>query len=72
MNSFITAYGVEWTSVTCPTCFETFRIPPPDASEVSARLDYDCEVCCRPMTLSVYEDELGDICVEAYGLDDSE
>ncbi|MGY8686211.1 MAG: CPXCG motif-containing cysteine-rich protein [Verrucomicrobiales bacterium] len=62
---------MEWIPVTCPSCFETFEIPPPDLSEVSSLLDYDCEVCCRPMVLSVYEDEFGDVAVEARSLDDS-
>ncbi|MGD7652694.1 MAG: CPXCG motif-containing cysteine-rich protein [Verrucomicrobiales bacterium] len=42
---------METTDVTCPTCFEVFQVvmPPPD--ELPAEMDYDCEVCCRPMVL---------------------
>lgn len=60
---------MDWIAVVCPTCFETFEIPPPDFSEVSAQLDYDCEVCCRPMVLSVTEAEGGEVHVEASSLD---
>ena len=40
--------------VTCPTCFEEFEVPLPPSSETPAEVDYDCEVCCRPMIV-VYE-----------------
>jgi hypothetical protein len=38
-----------FAEVVCPTCFEAFGVPAPDASEVPCELDYDCEVCCAPM-----------------------
>jgi len=42
---------MEFPEVTCPTCGEVFEVvvPPPD--ELPAELDYDCEVCCRPMVI---------------------
>ena len=39
-------------SIECPHCGETFSLAL-DASEGSAEFTVDCEVCCRPMTLSV-------------------
>jgi hypothetical protein len=54
------------TEVTCPSCFEVFSVAVPPASERPASLDYDCEVCCRPMVLLVNE-EGG---VEARSVDD--
>ena len=63
---------MDWIAVVCPTCFETFEIPPPDLDELSAQLDYDCEVCCRPMVLTVFEDEAGEIGVQAMSVDGGE
>lgn len=37
--------------VTCPTCFQTFTVSGPAASEVPTEWDYDCEVCCNPMVI---------------------
>lgn len=56
-------------SVTCPTCFSTFEIPAPDPSEVPAAVDYDCEICCRPMVIEFLEVD-GEITAEAHGLAD--
>ena len=39
-------------SLECPHCGETFALAL-DASEGSAEFTVDCEVCCRPMTVSV-------------------
>jgi len=35
--------------ITCPTCCETFEIALPPENEMPCDVDYDCEVCCRPM-----------------------
>ncbi len=42
---------MDFAEVVCPTCFERFEValPPPD--EVPAEVDYDCEICCRPMRI---------------------
>jgi hypothetical protein len=58
--------------VTCPSCFEVFSVPAPDPTECPSDVDYDCEVCCRPMRISFWEDdfELGLVIGEAYGLGD--
>jgi transcription elongation factor Elf1 len=39
-------------SIECPHCGESFSIAL-DVSEGSAEFTVDCEVCCRPMTVSV-------------------
>ena len=44
------------SSVTCPTCFESFEIVLPGRDEQPAEFDYDCEVCCRPMVIFVADD----------------
>jgi hypothetical protein len=43
-------------SVQCPTCFEWFEIPEPPSQERPCELDYDCEICCRPMVIEVFSD----------------
>ena len=60
---------METISVTCPTCFEGFDVPTPAPGEFPTELDYDCEVCCRPMIISVTEEE-GEILAEARGIED--
>lgn len=37
--------------MTCPTCFESFEVAVPSAEELPAEVDYDCEICCRPMII---------------------
>ena len=57
--------------VTCPTCFETFEVPLPPAGETPCEVDYDCEVCCRPMLISFEgDDEEGEVFAHARGLGD--
>ena len=53
--------------VQCPSCFEVFSVAVPPVVECPADLDYDCEVCCRPMVIAVDDD--GEAL--ARGLDDS-
>lgn len=45
--------------VTCPTCFEEFEVPVPPTEETPCEVDYDCEVCCRPM-LILFDTDPGD------------
>jgi len=45
---------METAPVTCPSCFEVFEFALPDASEVPCELDYDCEVCCRPLVVECW------------------
>jgi hypothetical protein len=47
-------------SIECPHCGETFSLAL-DASEGSAQFTVDCEVCCRPMTVSVRFDQNGEL-----------
>jgi hypothetical protein len=42
---------MEFASVTCPTCFECFDVALPMPDEQPAEIDYDCEICCRPMLI---------------------
>lgn len=53
--------------VRCPTCGECFAVSVPPPAELPARLDYDCEVCCRPMVIVVEEDGAA----QALGTDES-
>jgi len=54
-------------AVICPSCYQAFLVPAPPLSEVPALLDYDCEICCRPMVISFFiEDEI--LFSEARGL----
>ncbi|NIP92395.1 MAG: CPXCG motif-containing cysteine-rich protein [Akkermansiaceae bacterium] len=53
--------------VRCPSCGEWFSVPVPPPTECPARLDYDCEVCCRPMVVVVDEEGRA----EALGTDDA-
>ena len=53
--------------VQCPSCFEVFSVAVPPGAECPVELDYDCEICCRPMMIAV--DEEGGM--EARDLDDS-
>lgn len=39
-------------SISCPHCGEAFSLAL-DVSEGSAEFTVDCEVCCRPMQVSV-------------------
>ena len=53
--------------VQCPSCFEYFAVSIPPVDECPANLDYDCEVCCRPMVIVVDAQVL----VQARGMDES-
>lgn len=55
--------------VTCPSCFESFDVPCPWPDETPCDVDYDCEVCCRPMRIW-FETDCGEVTAEAYGLGD--
>jgi hypothetical protein len=57
--------GMDFAEVTCPTCFEFFEVAVPPPEEQPAEVDYDCEVCCRPMVIvfnggEVYAKGLGE------------
>ena len=61
--------AMELAAVTCPSCFEVFEVAVPPPSELPADLDYDCEICCRPMSISVSVED-GEVFAEARGLED--
>ena len=49
---------MEFTQVTCPTCFEVFDGAMPHPDVLPAEVDYDCDVCCRPIVIVFTEDEV--------------
>ncbi len=58
-----------FVTVTCPSCFEHFEVAVPPADELPAEFDYDCEICCRPLVISIRDDENG-IQAETRGIND--
>lgn len=50
----------EVLTIECPHCGESFTLAF-DVSEGSAAFTVDCEVCCRPMNLSVQVGDDGGI-----------
>jgi hypothetical protein len=58
-----------FVKVTCPACFQRFEIAVPPSTEMPAELDYDCEICCRPMVIFLEGDE-DEIRVEARGINE--
>lgn len=60
---------MEVSPVTCPTCFEHFEVSLPPPEETPSEVDYDCEVCCRPMVIRYHED-FGEVVAEANGIHD--
>ncbi len=55
------------SEVQCPSCGEYFAVAVPPPAECPTELDYDCEVCCRPMIIVVDEEGRAEAC----GMDDS-
>ena len=60
---------VDQVAVVCPTCFETFEIASPPQAELPCEIDYDCEICCRPMVISLWS-EGGEVAANAAGIAD--
>jgi hypothetical protein len=56
-------------SVTCPSCFQIFEVAAPGFGEIPCDVDYDCEVCCRPLRIYFEEDD-GEVMATGYGLGD--
>ncbi len=56
--------------VICPTCFEEFMVPVPAPEETPCEVDYDCEVCCRPMMIYFEADEDNEVGAFARGLNE--
>lgn len=53
--------------IQCPSCFEwfSFTLQHDEMAAENVEMDYDCEVCCRPMRVIVSQDE-----AYAIGMDD--
>lgn len=64
-----TAMLTDLFTVTCPSCGEPFSVALPAPDEVPCEMDYDCEVCCHPLVIRVFE-EGGVLRAEAMGLAD--
>lgn len=64
-----TSVHLTFMEVTCPTCFENFDVPAPHITEVPCTVDYDCEVCCRPMSIEFWEED-DEVVGQAVGLAD--
>ncbi|WP_438480518.1 CPXCG motif-containing cysteine-rich protein [Oleiharenicola lentus] len=47
-------------AISCPHCGESFSLAF-DASEGSAEFVIDCEVCCRPMNVTIQVNDDGEI-----------
>lgn len=60
---------MEFVELTCPSCFERFEIAVPGPGELPTTLDYDCEVCCRPMMVDIWSED-DQVFAEASGLGD--
>ncbi|GAA5483515.1 CPXCG motif-containing cysteine-rich protein [Haloferula sargassicola] len=42
---------METVEIQCPTCFEWFEVAVPETGGRTVEMDYDCEVCCRPLVI---------------------
>jgi hypothetical protein len=57
--------------ITCPFCFQEFGVAAPAPAELPCDVDYDCEICCRPMRIAFDTDDVTDEpYAEAYSLAD--
>lgn len=56
--------------VTCPTCFEEFEVAVPPVDETPCEIDYDCEVCCRPMLIVFEPGDDDEVYASSRGLGD--
>ncbi len=42
---------METKEVQCPSCCQVFDVALPPLEEQPCEVDYDCEICCRPMLI---------------------
>jgi|TARA_B100000767_G_C19311816_1_gene347904 hypothetical protein len=56
--------------IDCPYCGETIKILI-EPSDMDQQYIEDCQVCCRPINFSVYENMNGDIDVNVFSEDDA-
>lgn len=45
--------AVDFLSITCPTCWQSFEIDMPAYSPQEIVMVTDCEICCRPMQVTI-------------------
>ena len=56
LSLFVNHFMMNTGEIQCPTCFEWFEIALPELGRGEmVELDYDCEICCRPMLVIVDE-----------------
>lgn len=58
------------TTINCPYCGEMITVLLDD-SEAEQQYVEDCQVCCRPIVLRVYEGGHGELGVEVFHEDDA-
>ena len=61
---------LSFVDITCPYCGEAIEIAL-DASGGEQQYVEDCQVCCRPIVMSVTLDDAGDAQVSARGENDA-
>ncbi|MGH8426992.1 MAG: CPXCG motif-containing cysteine-rich protein [Gammaproteobacteria bacterium] len=66
----MSANDIETVDIQCPYCGETIEITV-DCSVENQRYIEDCQVCCRPINLTVTVDEAGMPVVQTSGEDDA-
>lgn len=52
VTDFVSSLAMDLVEVVCPTCFESFEVVMPPPEELPTEVDYDCEICCRPMQIA--------------------
>ena len=57
------------TTITCPYCGEAIELLIDDSAGDQQYIE-DCQVCCRPIAISVTLDEAGEAHVDAMAEDD--
>ena len=57
------------TTITCPYCGEAIELLVDDSAGGQQYIE-DCQVCCRPITITVTIDEAGEPHVDAMAEDD--
>ncbi len=58
-----------YVTITCPSCCQSFEVAVPPREELPAELDYDCEICCRPLVILIRDDGDG-VEAEARGINE--
>ena len=64
MNSWIQGEVLQEVAIQCPYCGEGITVVA-DGSNAGQNYIEDCEVCCRPITLTLSVSETGGLTVEA-------